>query len=108
MKAIWALLAQYKVTLVVNGHEHDYQRYKPLDGSGNPSSSGVTEIVDGTGGQGITTFSKTDSRMVVGLDTSPTDFGVLRLTLNSTNAAFAFINTAGSTLDSGVVPCTGG
>ena len=108
MKNIWALLAQYKVTLVVNGHDHDYQRYQPLDGSGNPSSTGVTEIVDGTGGQGIETFERKDSRLVVGYDSSPTDFGALRLTLNSSNASFKFIDTAGSTLDSGTVPCTGG
>lgn len=108
MKNIWGLLAQDKVTLVVNGHDHDYQRYVPLDGSGNPSATGVTEIVDGTGGQGIDTFKRTDSRLVVGFDSSPTDFGVLRLQLNSTNASFKFIDTAGSTLDSGTVPCTGG
>ncbi len=108
MKNIWALLAQYKVTLVLNGHDHDYQRYQPLDGSGNPSSTGVTEIVDGTGGQGIETFERKDSRLVVGYDSSPTDFGALRLTLNSSNATFKFIDTAGSTLDSGTVPCTGG
>jgi hypothetical protein len=108
MSNIWALLAQNKVTLVVNGHDHDYQRYQPLDGAGNPSSTGVTEIVDGTGGQGIDTFKRTDSRLVVGFDTPPTDYGVLRLALSSSSASFKFINTAGSTLDSGTVSCKGG
>jgi hypothetical protein len=41
MSAMWSLLAQHGTTLVVNGHDHTYQRYAPLDGNGNPSPSGI-------------------------------------------------------------------
>ncbi len=105
MDAIWSLLAQSGVALVLNGHDHDYQRWVPLDGAGNPSPTGVTEIVAGTGGHGIQQFIRTDSRLAFGYDQNITGFGGLRLQLNATGATFAYINTQGTVLDSGVVPC---
>jgi hypothetical protein len=107
MQPIWALLAQNKVDIVLNGHDHDYQRWTPLDGSGNPSSTGVTEFVVGSGGHGLQTFSTTDPRMVVGFDstTRPVPYGALRLQLFSTQAIYNYINTAGTVLDSGTITC---
>jgi hypothetical protein len=106
MTNIWKLLAQNGVSIVLNGHDHDYQRWKALDGNGHPSSSGVTEIVVGTGGNGIQTFKKSDSRIVFSNDTNPEAFGVLKLALASNGATFSYINYAGTTLDSGFIPCT--
>src|SRR5205823_2130658 len=45
---LWAPLASAGATLVLNGHDHDYQRWQALDGAGNPSAAGVTEVVAGT------------------------------------------------------------
>ncbi len=107
MAAIWKLLYQYHVTVVLNGHDHDYQRWQPLDDSGRPASDGITEFVVGTGGHGVQQFVTTDSRMVKGFDTSPGAFGALRMTLNQSGAGFQFINTQGTVLDSGSIPCNG-
>ncbi len=104
MDSMWSLFAQYGVALVLNGHDHDYQRWTPLDGSGNPSPTGVTEFVVGTGGHGTQNFVRTDSRLVTSF-TGSSAFGAVQLQLNSSGASFAFVNTAGSVLDSGVVPC---
>jgi hypothetical protein len=105
MSAIWKLLAQYGVDIVLNGHDHDYQRWVPLDGSGNPSSTGVTEFVAGTAGHSMQKFIKTDSRVAYSNDTNPTAFGALFLQLNPQGANFSYKNTAGTILDSGVIPC---
>jgi hypothetical protein len=107
MQQIWALLVQKKVDIVLNGHDHDYQRWAPLDGSGNPSSNGVTEFVVGSAGHGIQTFARIDSRMVKGFDstTKPAPFGALRLDLFSTQVNYNYINTAGTVLDSGTIIC---
>ncbi|MCL4561491.1 MAG: DNRLRE domain-containing protein [Chloroflexi bacterium] len=105
MSAIWSLMAQYGVSIVLNGHDHDYQRWVPLDGNGNPSPTGITEFVAGTTGHGLQTFITTDSRVAFSDDVNPDAFGVLRLALNSSGASFSFIDTKGVTLDSGVVPC---
>jgi len=107
MRNIWALLANNGVDLVLAGHDHNYQRWRPLDASGNFSSSGTTGFVVGTGGHGIQEFIRTDSRVAAGFDTSPAAFGALRLELNPTGAAYQFVDVDGRTLDSGAVQCTG-
>ena len=42
-QAFWNDAVQYHVTAIVNGHDHDYERWKPLNASGVPSATGVTE-----------------------------------------------------------------
>jgi chitodextrinase len=107
MNDIWALMAQHGVDIVLTGHDHDYQRWVPLNGSGVPSSTGITEFVTGSGGHGIQQFITTDSRMAIGYDTSPYSFGALRLQLNQDGAGFQYINYQGIVLDSGAIPCSG-
>jgi calcineurin-like phosphoesterase family protein len=38
------------VDIVLNGHDHDYERFEPQDGDGNAVADGVREFVVGTGG----------------------------------------------------------
>ncbi len=105
MAPIWALMVQNGVSIVINGHDHDYQRWVPLDANGNPSSTGITEFVAGGGGHGLQTFRTTDSRVAFSTDANPGAFGALKLTLNTSGANFSYINTSGATVDSGVIPC---
>ena len=104
---IWSLLAQHGVDIVLTGHDHNYQRWKPLDGSGNPSPTGISQFVVGSGGHGIQQFIRTDGRLVIGFDNPPNAFGALRLELNQAGAAYQFVNTQSLTLDSGSVACSG-
>jgi hypothetical protein len=103
LQPIWGLLAQNGVTLVLNGHDHTYQRWVPLDGNGDPSPQGVTEIVDGTGGHALGSFVSTDSRVAA----SASAYGALRLELNANGAAYSFVTAQGQALDSGTVQCSG-
>ena len=105
MSDVWALMAQYGVSIVLNGHDHDYQRWVPLDANGQPSPSGITEFVAGGAGHGVQTFTTTDNRVAYSNDMNPAAFGVLLLQLNSNGANFSYVNTAGNVLDSGVIPC---
>ena len=105
MSPIWTLMAQNGVSIVINGHDHDYQRWVPLDGNGNPSPSGITEFVAGGGGHGLQTFKTTDSRVAFSSDANPGAFGALKLSLNASGANFSYINTSGATVNSGVIPC---
>jgi hypothetical protein len=107
MNDIWALLAQSGVDIVMAGHDHNYQRWKPLNGSGAVSTTGITQFVAGGGGHGTQQFITSDSRLVVGFDSTPNAFGALRLQLNQYGAGYQYINTAGVMLDSGSVPCSG-
>ena len=93
------------MALVLNGHDHDYQRWAALDGNGNPSPSGVTEIVVGSGGHGLQGQVSTDSRLAA---SDFTDYGALRLSLGTDGASYQFVSTPGATIDSGSVTCWGG
>jgi len=75
------------VTIVLNGHDHDYQRWVPLDADGNPSPNGVTEFVSGAGGHGHQSGVSTDSRLAA---SDFTDFGALRLALGSSGAGYSY------------------
>ena len=51
-QAFWQLLYQYGADLVLNGHDHLYARYRPLDPSGNyDPRKGIREFIVGTGGE---------------------------------------------------------
>ena len=48
----WQLLYQYGADLVLNGHDHLYAHYRPLDPLGNyDPNKGIREIIVGTGGE---------------------------------------------------------
>ena len=51
-QAFWQLLYQYRADLVLNGHDHLYARYRPLDPDENyDPKNGIREFVVGTGGE---------------------------------------------------------
>jgi hypothetical protein len=107
MQDIWSLAVQNNVDIVLNGHDHDYQRWTPLDANGLPSAGGVTQFVVGTGGHGIQTFLASDSRVAAGFDssTNPAPFGALRLKLYTGHAVYEYITITGAVLDSGTITC---
>ena len=105
----WTPLANARATLVLNGHDHDYQRWQPLDANGNPSSGGLTEIVAGTGGHSGQYIASTDPQNRVVTSKSGV-FGALQLQLSATAAQYKFVTDSGSTstvFDSGNIPCRG-
>jgi hypothetical protein len=104
MSGLWTLLAQKGVDVVLNGHAHDYQRWRPVGPNGVLDSSGPTEFVVGTAGHGVEPFARGDSRLAKGVD-SPGSNGALRMQLSSSGAGYQFVTTAGATLDSGSITC---
>jgi hypothetical protein len=105
----WTPLANARATLVLNGHDHDYQHWLPLDANGNPASSGITEIVAGTGGHSGQYIVQSDPQNRVVKSKSGV-FGALQLQLSATTAQYTFSTVSGSTstvFDSGSIPCRG-
>jgi 3',5'-cyclic AMP phosphodiesterase CpdA len=50
--AFWQLLYEHNADLVLNGHDHLYARYRPLDPAGNyDPENGIREFIVGTGGE---------------------------------------------------------
>ncbi len=83
-----------RAAIVVNGHDHDMQRLKPIDG--------ITSFVSGAGGKSLYEIDPSDERVAFRNDT---DFGALRLVLQRGRADYAFVTTDGRTLDRGTVSC---
>jgi hypothetical protein len=81
MKDVWNLLDEQGVDIVLTGHEHNYQRWKPLNGAGELDPSGITQFVIGTGGHGIQSLAVKDSR-VAASDATKGAYGALRLELD--------------------------
>ncbi|MDQ3856922.1 MAG: metallophosphoesterase [Actinomycetota bacterium] len=53
MRALWRAAYRHGVELVLSGHDHNYQRFRPLDAAGSRDRRfGVRQIVAGTGGGG--------------------------------------------------------
>jgi acid phosphatase type 7 len=51
-QAFWQLLYEHRADLVLNGHDHLYAHYRPLDPSGNyDPKNGIREFIVGTGGE---------------------------------------------------------
>ena len=58
MLDVWQLLYEFGADVVVNGHDHDYERFAPQDPGGKPDPKGIREFVVGTGGGGLYQFKR--------------------------------------------------
>ena len=102
-QALWETLYGAGAELVINGHEHHYERFKQMDASGAAVSKGLREIVVGTGGAALYRFGSIRSTSVV---RSSSTHGVLKLTLNTNSYTWKFVPVAGQTFtDAGTNSC---
>jgi Fibronectin type III domain/Calcineurin-like phosphoesterase len=101
--AWWSDLYNAHADIVLNGHDHDYERFAPQDPSQNPDPNGIREFVAGTGGQEHLAFvNQSRNSQIFNNNT----FGVLKLTLHPTSYDWQFVPQAGGTFtDSGTGSC---
>jgi hypothetical protein len=103
LQPIWSALVDGGVTLMLAGHDHDYQAHPKRNASGAVSSTGVAEIVVGTGGRSVNpkSWPNDNPPLAFGSDT----FGWLRIRLRSTSADLQFVPVVGSFSDSRTITC---
>jgi hypothetical protein len=89
MATIWADLVQAHVALVLTGHNHDYERFAPLDANGRPDPNGLPEFVVGTGGKNHYGF--VEKPLPGELVRNDQSFGVIDLTLSPTGYSWQFV-----------------
>ena len=121
--AFWQLLYEYNTDLVLNGHDHLYARYRPLDPSGNSDpKKGIREFIVGTGGETLDTVVASTTGdagakfNAANLEASTGDYwGVMALTLDPNGYKWDFESAlelpgapAGTYSDKGVGTCHGG
>ena len=104
LKTLWQILYDGGVDLVLNGHEHDYERFLPQTASGVADSvKGMEQIISGTGGGTLRSFhyplAANSAAQIQGR------FGLLKLTLGSGEYRRAWIDTDGRVWDVGGRKC---
>jgi len=102
--ALWRTAAAGGVDLVLNGHDHDYERYAAQDGLGEPDPAGITEMVVGTGGGELREFVAAESPLTQVRISGR--IGVLRLLLAESYYRWEFVAVGGDVLDAGRADCT--
>jgi acid phosphatase type 7 len=91
--AWWKLLYRSHATLILNGHEHVYARFRPMDPSGKyDPKNGIAQITIGTGGEDLDTLATTSTgysnpNIVTAQDSA---FGVGDLQLKPNGYAFTY------------------
>ncbi len=106
MQAMWDLMASNHVTLLVTGHDHNYQRWAPMGAGGALASDGIVEVVVGGGGHSSQGFTSSDARVVK----TNKSYGGVRMDLfgNHANLQYHAAGATGTTLvDSSTVSCKG-
>ncbi len=94
----WRALYAADADVVLNGHDHDYERFAPQDPDANPDSRGIRQFVVGTGGAALRDFEAPVANSIVRASIS---HGVLRLTLHQSAYDWQFISVDGMFSDSG-------
>ena len=101
--AFWRALYDGGADVVLNGHDHDYERFAPQDPDGQADPNGIREFVVGTGGRSLRTFPGVQPNSQV---RESNTFGVLELTLRAQSYDWQYVPVVGSTFeDSGSGSC---
>ena len=100
----WDALYAAHAEIVLNGHEHVYERFAPQtpNAVADPTN-GIRQFTVGTGGAGLYSFSSTIQPNSERRNN--TSFGVLKLTLKSGGYDWQFMPGTGSFTDSGSGTC---
>ncbi len=104
IKPLWQALYEANADVVVNGHDHDYERFASQnpDGVRDPAR-GIREFVAGTGGKNTREFGQIESTSEAH---NTGTFGILKLTLHAKSYDWEFIPIAGGTFrDQGTASC---
>ena len=104
MTGIWNILYEKNVDLILNGHEHHYERFEPQTPAGlRDTVRGIVQIIVGTGGAGLTGIrvpvEPNSARRIQG------HHGVLKVTLGAEEWQHAFLDTQGRIWDRSAGKC---
>lgn len=103
---LWQMLYDHEVDVILNGHDHIYERFVPQRPDGTADLvRGMRQFTVGTGGANHTLLETLAANSEVFHNAT---FGILKLTLHSTTYDWEFVPEAGKTFtDSGTGYCNG-
>ncbi|GAA1406618.1 hypothetical protein GCM10009639_54640 [Kitasatospora putterlickiae] len=95
-RPVWRILYDARADLVLNGHDHHYERFAPQDPDGRATADGIVEIVGGMGGAEpypIEQVQPNSQKRISG------DYGVLKLDLTDSGYGWSYVGTDGQVKD---------
>jgi hypothetical protein len=104
-KSLWTALYNAGADVILNGHDHIYERFAPQTPAGAADNArGLREFIVGTGGANHTALSTLFANSEV---RNTNTFGILKLTLHASSYDWQFIPAAGTGTftDSGTQAC---
>ncbi|MEW5943971.1 MAG: metallophosphoesterase [Pseudomonadota bacterium] len=104
MAAAWKALYERGASVVISGHDHNYERFAPLDATGRPDAArGIRSFVVGSGGAKLYDFGVRDESSEAWNGSS---WGVLKLSLYPDRYTWEFVPAGeGKFRDSGSGRC---
>ena len=102
LRDVWHLLYEAGVEVMLNGHEHAYERLMPQDADRRADPGrGIRQFTVGTGGAPIYPRARQAANSEVYVES----WGVLRLALQPTQYEWEFLDVSGGVRDRGSASC---
>ena len=98
---LWRTLQEFGVDVVLNGHDHIYERFAPQDPDGKASATGIREFIVGTGGAHLYTPGAPQPNSEVRASV----YGILIMTLNANSYQWDFVGVDNSFRDTNSGAC---
>lgn len=102
VKPLLEIMDDNQVEVVLNGHDHLYERFALQDANGNPKPDGIRQFVVGTGGRNLYQIKDLMPNSEIRIDDK---FGVLEMELKPQEYTWKFLDTNNQVLDSGSASC---
>lgn len=103
MTSLWTILAEADADVILAGHEHVYERFRPQTPAAVLDTlKGITQFVVGTGGGNLRGFNAPAPNSASRIEGH---FGVLKMTLGKEGYQWAFIDAQGRVWDPGAGAC---
>ena len=103
LEQLWQMLDEAGVDVVLNGHNHHYERFSLQDSQGRPSADGIRQFTVGTGGFLIAPPKLNEPGPQSEFISS--EYGVLALDLSANGYDWRLMGARGVVLDSGHGDC---
>jgi acid phosphatase type 7 len=102
MREVFRVLRELGADVVINGHDHMYERFARQDENGRSTSGGLRQFTVGTGGADLTSMARMSANSEVRFSVH----GVLKLTLSPESYSWQFVAVPpSSVVDSGSDTC---
>jgi hypothetical protein len=98
IQPLWDAAVSAGADIVLNGHDHDYERFEPRDAAGDRSPDGTVEFVSGNGGHDLRGLGKRRPHSAAFVSGAP---GVLFLVLRAHGYDWRYEDVDGHTGDAG-------